>query len=119
MMKRVWILTLTPPNVWVVHLYVSYALHATACESRSKLPLLAMTLVCLAVLAVTALFSWMAMRELHTAMRDGGAGMNEDDEPRWRGRARFLVTAAFAASLFFALVVVGQTVPTLILRTCD
>ena len=116
---RVWTLTFVPPLTWSLHLGLAYALHATACETQSKVGLFVATIVCLAILATVAWMTWVDANVHQPLIAHGGAGGNEDVEPRPRTRERFVTMAAFAASLFFALLVIGQTVPMILLRACD
>jgi len=116
---RTWTLNFIPPLVWTFHLYAGYALHGTACDADRKIVLFALSLICLAVVGANAVFAWSAANAFQPLFAHGGAGGNEDVEPRPRSHDRFLTMSGLASSLFFALVIIAQSVPMLILRPCD
>ncbi len=99
-----WTLLLAPPLAWGAHLQAAYALHQQTCASRNFLMIYAVSAVMLLVVAVCA---WQARRLTMTI---------DLDPPT---RERFMATCAFLGALFFALVIVGQTIPAVMLRPCD
>lgn len=117
--RRLWTLLLVPPIAWAVHLQTLYSLHAQACDSNTRLMLWLVSAVLLAIVLFTAMRAWTTWQSIPQPYAGGAAGAPEEQEPRWEGRAKFMAAAAFAGSLFFALVILGQTIPTVILGPCD
>jgi hypothetical protein len=117
--RRLWTLLLLPPIAWAVHLQVCYALHEQACASNTRLMLWVVSLVLLVIVAITSVRAYTTWQSIPRPYAGGGAGAPEEQEPRPEGRAKFMALAAFAGSLFFELVILGQTIPTVILRPCD
>jgi len=96
---KLWVLNLVPPIAWALHLQTSYMLEMSVCETHNRMLLIGVSIVALAVVAVDALFAWRATAESKVA--------------------RFMIDSALAGSALFALVIIGQTVPMLMLRPCD
>jgi hypothetical protein len=116
---RLWALFFAPPVTWSLHLGIAYGLHATACERYSRVVLWLVSIVLIVIPIVTG---WLAFRFWHSLpdpYAGGAAGATDEEEPRTRGRERFLAVSAFVFSCLFALLVIGQTVPMLVLRPCD
>jgi hypothetical protein len=116
---QLWAVLLVPPLTWAVHLETSYSLHPTACASNNRLMLVLVSIVALIPVAAMAWMALSILRSLPEPHPGGHSGAPEDVEPRPRGRARFMASAALGGSLLFALLIVGQTVPMLLLRPCD
>ena len=116
---RLWTFLLVPPLAWTAHLYAAYSMHAEACASKSQVMLWILSLALAIVSGVNAFFAFAAWRSMPDPYAAGGAGLPDELEPRPRSRARFMALTAFAASLFFLLVIAGQTVPMILLRPCD
>ncbi|HET7435457.1 MAG TPA: hypothetical protein VFN10_12185 [Thermoanaerobaculia bacterium] len=116
---RLWVLLLVSPLAWAAHLQVSYALHMTACAAQNRLILLLVSFIALLVVGVNLWFSWTTWMAWPPLTSHGGSGGSEDEEPRWIGRSRFMAVCAFFGSIFFALVIIGQTIPMFVLRPCD
>jgi len=117
--RRLWTHLLVPPAAWAVHLQTCYSLHQQACESNTRVMLWIVSLVLFALVAFNAVRSYAAWQSIPRPYAGGAAGAPEEEEPRWEGRAKFMAAAAFAGSLFFALMILGQTIPTVMLRPCD
>lgn len=116
---RLWTLLLIPPLMWALHLQVSYSIHTTACDQQNKLILFLASLVAFVVLVINGWIARSALVLAPAEASDHGAGGPEESEPRWQGRTRFMLLVALINSIFFALVVIGQTIPTIVLRACD
>jgi hypothetical protein len=103
-----WAGVLLGPAAWALHLQVSYTLATFACEDVWRLTLHATFLVTLA-LALTGAYigraNWRASRQAQPE------GLRLD-------RSRFMAVAGIALSLFFAIVIVAQWIPTLFIEPC-
>jgi hypothetical protein len=86
---------------WVLHLTVSYALVPESCGDRTKIMLHVVTAVCMAIIVVAAGIAW--------RVRSKSASE----------RTHWVATMIFGLALGFALVVIAQEIPNLILRSCD
>lgn len=116
--RWMWFYFFAGPLTWVTHLVVGYSLHRTACESSNRAVLLLVSLLVLVpILTGWRAFAW--WQSLPDRYAGGGAGAPEEEEPRARGRERFLLISAFVASGLFTLMILGQTVHMLMLRPCD
>ena len=99
--RRLFAVLLLPPITWATHLQMTYFLHPQTCESQSPVYLWTVSLIALAVLAVNG---WLSRGMLRGGRRDVD---------------RFMAIAALILSIFFALLVIGQTIPQFMLRPCD
>lgn len=116
--RWMWLFYFAPPATWSAHLIVGYSLHRSACESSNRLLLVAVSLLALVpIVTGWRAFAW--WRSLPDRYAGGGAGAPEEAEPRSRGRERFLLITAFVFSLFFVLLILGQSVHMFLLRPCD
>ena len=96
---KLWVLNLVPPLTWALHLQTSYMLEMSVCETHNRTLLFIVSIVALAIVAVDALFAWRTPADAKVA--------------------RFMVDSALAGSALFALVIIGQTIPMVMLRPCD
>lgn len=99
--RRLFGIFFLPPITWAAHLGVAYALHEQACASSTRLMLWIVSVVAIAVIAANGVLSLRAWR-----------GSRRDVD-------RFLALAALILTVFFGLVVIGQTIPQFLLRPCD
>lgn len=81
--------------------------------------LIAVSIVAILPVLFVAAMTLMLLRALPEPHATGHAGAPDDVEPRSRGRARFMASAGFVGAWLFALVIVGQTIPMVMLRPCD
>jgi hypothetical protein len=116
--RVLWFLVFAPPLAWALHLLVAYSLHRSACESLSNALLLAVSLL-VVVPAFTGWRAYALWQSWPDPYAGGGAGAPEEVESRTHGRERFLALSAFVFACFFALMILGQTVPMVMLRPCD
>jgi|SRR5215212_7041872 len=116
--RLLWFLVFAPPLTWALHLLIAYFLHRSACEAYTRTMLWAVSLLIL-IPAFTGWRAFVLWQSWPDPYAGGGAGWPEDDEPRVRGRERFLALAGFVFSCLFALLILGQTVPMVLLRPCD
>jgi len=117
--RRLWILLLLPPIAWGVHLQACYALHAQVCASNTRVTMWAVSLLLFAIVAFNSVRAYTTWQSIPQPYAGGGAGGPEDEDPRPMTRAKFMAASAFFGSLFFALVILGQTIPTVMLHPCD
>ncbi|MGN6184444.1 MAG: hypothetical protein ACTHQM_12405 [Thermoanaerobaculia bacterium] len=116
---QLWATLLVPPLVWGLHLQISYSLHPSACASNSRWMLIGVSIV---LIVPVLLMGWMALallRSMPEPHATGHAGAAEEIEPRPRGRARFMASSGLMGACLFALLILGQTVPMVMLRPCD
>lgn len=116
---RLWTLLLVPPLMWGLHLQVSYSIHTSACDAQNKLMLFLVSFIAFVVLVINGWIAWSSLVLAPPEASDHGAGGPEESEPRWQGRTRFMLLVALINSIFFAVVVIGQTIPMIVLRACD
>jgi hypothetical protein len=106
-----WIPVLAGPVFWALTEQLSYMLTPTACWTGSHLMLYLVPLCTLAIVLACAFFAygrWKRQPE----------GSTEKGDPR-ESRARFMAMAGFWLCLSFAVVILAEAVPNLILRVCD
>jgi hypothetical protein len=116
--RVLWFLVFAPPLAWAAHLLIAYSLHRSACEAFNNTLLLLVTLLIL-IPAFTGWRAFVLWQSWPDPYAGGGAGAAENEEPRVRGRERFLALSAFVFSCLFAVMILGQTVPMVMLRPCD
>lgn len=116
--RLLWVFVLAPPLTWALHLLAGYALHPSACEKFTRTMLWAVSLIAL-VPAFTGWRAFVLWQSWPNPYAGGGSGAPEEEEPRTRGRERFMAIAAFVFSCLFVLMILGQTIPMFLLRPCD
>ena len=102
---------LARPIAWALTEQLSYVLAPTACWTGSHLLLYLVPLCTLVIVLGCALFArgrWKRQPE----------GSTETGDPR-ESRARFMAVAGFWICVGFALVILAEAVPNLVLRVCD
>jgi hypothetical protein len=105
-----WSGILAGPMAWAIDLTASYALVKWVCATRDYAVLHAITIGALAIVAVGAAISWLALQESRAAVpTDGG-------EPRQR--AHFMAVLGLTVSALFALQIVAGAIPRWILDAC-
>jgi hypothetical protein len=105
---RQWAGVLLGPAAWALHLQASYMLATFACEDVWRITFHVTALVTLALALAGAYIgraNWRASR------RTGPEGLRVD-------RSRFMALSGIVLSLFFALVIVAQWIPTLFIEPC-
>jgi hypothetical protein len=106
-----WIPVLAGPIAWALTEQLSYMLTPTACWTGNHLMLYLVPLgTLLIVLACAAL--------AHRRWKREPEGSTEKGDPG-DSRARFMAMAGFWLCVSFAVVILAETVPNLILRVCD
>lgn len=104
---------LAPLVLWGVHLQASYSLGPQSCMWRTKVILLLVSLVCAASSALITFLSYRAWR----VIRDVPGARGEEVTPS--ARATFLATGGLVLGAYATLVIIAQTVPTVLLHPCD
>lgn len=99
--RHLFALLLLPPITWAMHLQFTYFAHPQTCESPSRGMLWTVSLIAVSILFVNGVWSRRMMR----------SGRRDVD--------RFMAISALILSIFFALLVIGQTIPQFMLRPCD
>lgn len=106
-----WIPVLAGPIAWALTEQLSYMLTPTACWTRSHLLLYLVPLCTLLIVLGCAFFA-------HGRWKRQPEGSMEKGDPR-ESRARFLAMAGFWLCVSFAVVILAETVPNVVLRVCD
>lgn len=101
---------LVPPAAWMLDLLVLYSLERYVCRTGASWLFHATSVALLLPVIATGWAAWRAWRELgeSTETADGGTP----------GRSRFLALWGMAFSLAFALLIVAEWIPTLVLDPC-
>jgi hypothetical protein len=106
-----WFSVLAGPFAWVLTEQLSYMLTPTACWTGRQIILHLVPLTTLLIVLAGALVArgrWRREPEGSTEK-----GLSEDS------RVRFMATAGFWLCVAFALAILAEAVPTLVLRVCD
>jgi hypothetical protein len=106
-----WIPVLAGPIAWALTEQLSYMLTPTACWTGSHLLLYLVPLSTLVIVLGCAAFA-------HGRWKRQPEGSTETGDPR-ESRARFLALSGFWLCVSFAVVILAEAVPNLILRVCD
>ena len=106
-----WVAVLIGPIAWFLHQQVGYGMATFACGRNWEVGLHVVTGIALLVTALGAIVAW------RTWARLGRVGTAH--EGGTVARSRFMALGAGLSSLFFALVIVAQWVPTFFLRPCQ
>jgi hypothetical protein len=108
---QLWAAVLTGPTIWFLSLLSNFALAPWACTLGWKPALFGVTLVALAITAVSGLLAWKLWRQAGLEMpgESGGAVAHE----------RSLALAGVLLSAMFFLVILAQSVPSLVLGACE
>jgi hypothetical protein len=106
-----WTGILAGPIAWAFDLTASYASVKWVCHTGAYAALPLITVASLAVVAIAATISGMALRRtVHDVPMDGG----------WpRQRARFMAVLGLALSALFALQIVAGAIPHWVLDACQ
>lgn len=111
-LATLWYGFLIGPIAWKLQLVVNYSLVPYACwHDLSILIHLASLLTLLLVLSGV----WVAWR----SWRGTGEGYEMESGDAAFSRSRFMAISGVALSAFFALIVLGQWIPNLLLSPCD
>src|SRR4051794_31026057 len=109
--RPLWLGLFAGPTGLIVAQEGAYALAPRACQTGSTVPLQAMALAGLIVVAIGAGLAW-------RGWRDTGAGGPTDTPDPKLARARFLSALGLLAAPLFALLVVSQWVLVALLDPC-
>ena len=106
-----WIPVLAGPIAWALTEQLSYMLTPTACWTGSHLLLYLVPLCTVVIVLSCALFA-------HGRWKRQPEGSTETGDPR-ESRSRFMAMAGFWLCVSSAVVILAETVPSLVLRVCD
>ena len=109
--RRLTLAMLTPPVAWLTHLSLSYALVPSFCLSGDKTPLHLATISFLGIVALAGIYSRSATKKLGSGPTDGPDSTIT--------RMRFMALAGVVFAITFAILILANEVPNLILRGCD
>jgi hypothetical protein len=106
-----WCAVLAGPIIWLWSFQAKFSWVPIACASQSKLALLGFSLLALAFTLLAGFLAWRQWKELGSRQPDEAADPSS--------RARFMAVGAMVFSVGFSMVIVAQTVPDLILNSCQ
>jgi hypothetical protein len=104
-----WTGILAGPLAWALDLTASYALVKWTCGGRYTFVLHLITIGALLVTAAGAALSWRALQH---------APAGTDDGPRPIDRGRFMALLGLVVCALFALAMIGNAIPRLMLDAC-
>ena len=106
-----WTSVLTGPVVWLCSFEARYAWVPWACTFQAKLALYLIALLSLVLNAVAGLIAWRQWKLIGVEApgETGGA----------IGRSRFMALGGLVLSASFSLVIVAQTIPEVMLGSCE
>jgi hypothetical protein len=109
--KRLWFGFLAGVLAWKLQLMVNYALVPYACWQALVALIHVASVVTLALALGGAVVAWGSWRRLGEGVEMESGGI--------ASRSRFLALSGVALGLFFALLILGQWLPNLLLGPCD
>jgi len=105
-----WAGILAGPVAWALDLTISYSIVKWTCGSQHTSVLHLITLAALLMTAAGAVASWTALQRVpHEGTEDG---------PRPIDRGRFMALLGLVTCALFALAMIGNTLPRLMLDAC-
>jgi hypothetical protein len=108
---QLWAAVLTGPTVWFLSLLTNFALAPWACALGWKPAEFAVAAVALAITVAAGLISWKVWR---------GAGLEMPGETGGAvARDRSLALAGVLLNGMFALVIIAQAIPNIVLGACE
>jgi len=96
---------------WKLQLMVNYALIPYACWRDASILIHAASLLTFLTALTGAVVAWRSWQRTGTELQLELHGV--------RGRARFMAVSGIVLSLYFALLILGQWLPNLIIGACD
>ena len=109
--RALWTVVLAGPVVWLCSFLANYALAPWACTFQSKLALYAVSLAALALCAVSTVYAWNLWKQLGAEWHAEGAAAVP--------RRRAMAISGIVLSAGFLLVVIAQSIPELMLASCE
>jgi cytochrome c biogenesis factor len=110
-LRALWAGFLLPPTAFLLNLEVAYALVPTACSSQSRLLVHLVHLVCLLIALTGGCFAlrlWRFYGETWPGEEGGRVS-----------RSRFMAGIGLLLTALFALVIVAQWIPSVVLNPCQ
>jgi hypothetical protein len=102
-----WFAFLGAPIAWAIHLMAIYLLVPVACITGTTLALQVVNAGTLAAAVLAGVVGWLHVRR------------PEGDSERTRQRVRFMARAAIVFSVFFSLVIVAESLPSVLDDPCQ
>jgi hypothetical protein len=109
--QALWTGVLLPPIAFLINLEVAYALVPKACASKSTLVLHLVHAVCLGLVLLGGLTAWRCWRATGAVWPGEGGGP--------LARSRFMAGIGVLMSVFVALVIVADWIPSFMLNPCQ
>jgi hypothetical protein len=106
-----WLVVLAGPFAWALSEQLSYMLTPTACAQKSHFLLHLAALGTLLLALAGMAFAWSRWKRLPE-------GSTEKGDPQG-SRVRFMALYGMTACAFFALVILAEWIPNLVLGVCD
>ena len=110
-----WLGLLAGPIAWYLHEQLSYMLAPSACAAGSHAFLHLVTLGTLLLAAAGAAVAWGRWK----ALPEGSTERGETREEAETSRARFMALAGMTSCAAFALIILADEIPNLVLGVCD
>jgi hypothetical protein len=110
-LRALWVGLLLAPTAFLINLEVAYALVPTACSTRNELPVHLVHLACL----MLTLYGLLTARRCWKAV--GATWPGEEGDPL--ARSRFMAGIGVLMSVFVALVIVADWIPSFMLNPCQ
>jgi hypothetical protein len=106
-----WVGILLAPIVWFLSMLANFALAPWACAFQWKFALFLVTIVALALCAISGFTAWHEWNQVGREMPGEGGGAVP--------RERYMALFGVLLSAFFFVVVLAQAVPHIILGACE
>jgi hypothetical protein len=106
----IWLSLAAGPLAWMIDQGIGYPLVKPSCANGSEWPLLAVSVVSLAISGFGGTLGWAALTRLRGARNDGGAK---------RDRSYFVAVIAFGFNVLAALLIIAAAIPIFFLSPCE
>jgi hypothetical protein len=110
MAVTIWIALAAGPLAWMIDQGLGYPMVKPSCADGSDWPLLAISVVSLAISGLGGGIGWIAVARLRGAREDGRAKMD---------RSYFLAVIAVGFNVLAALLIVAAAIPIFFLSPCE
>ena len=110
-LRALWTGVLLPPLVFLLNLEVAYALVPKACSGRNTLVLHLVHLVCFGLVVLAGLTAWRCWRATGAEWPGEGGGP--------LARSRFMAGIGGLMSVFVAMALVADWIPSIMLDPCQ
>lgn len=106
-----WTGVLAGPIVWLMSFEANFALAPWACIFQAKLALYIVSAIAFALAVASGLLAWSQWNEVGREWPDAGGSVIS--------RARIMAAGGVLLSAMFAIVIVAQAIPEIILAPCQ